>query len=150
MQSWVKDKEMTMNEIHIKKSLEWRLNVVMSERRIKTVTELKRRLDAIGVSISSAQLGRVVWERPQKINIDLLEGLVTVLECSVSDILRVDGFPNPPKERKKTDDNDSVTKTQLPAKPPKPRVKPVLTSSPDDLTGPKLTSIPLPIPLRKQ
>ncbi len=139
-----------MSDFGMKKTLEWRLNVVMSERRIKTVTELKRRLDAIGVSISSAQLGRVVWERPQKINIDLLEGLVTVLECSVADILRVDGAPDSVKERKKTENNDAAVKEKSPAKEPKPRVKPVLLSSPNDLTGPKLTSIPLPTPLRKQ
>jgi len=139
-----------MNDLNLKKTLEWRLNVVMSERRIKTITELKRRLDSIGVSISSAQLGRVVWERPQKINIELLEGLVTVLGCSVSDILRVEGAMDIQKDWKKTEGTDTAVKETKQAKEPRPRVKPVLVSTPDNLTGPKLTSIPLPAPYRKQ
>ncbi|NJD39239.1 MAG: hypothetical protein FIA89_13095 [Geobacter sp.] len=58
-------------------TIEWRLNVVMSERRIKTIIELKRRLaNEAKVFISSAQLGRVVWERPQKLSMELLAGLV--------------------------------------------------------------------------
>lgn len=137
-----------MNEPAVRQTLEWRLNVVMSERRIKTVTELKRRLDSIGVGISSAQLGRVVWERPQKINIDLLEGLVTVLNCSVADILRVDVTHNSVNEQKKNEPKNAV-KEKLPVKEPKPRVKPIILSSSSDLTGPKLTSIPLPPPVRK-
>ncbi|MDD2734550.1 MAG: helix-turn-helix transcriptional regulator [Desulfuromonadaceae bacterium] len=125
------------------KTLEWRLNVIMSERRIKTVTDLKRRLDAIGFSISSAQLGRVVWERPQKINIDLLEGLLTVLACDISDILKVVTVSQPgiEKETKAPKQADQPVEEK---KEPRPRVKPVLTLTSKDITGPKLTAIPLP------
>lgn len=121
-------------------TIEWRLNVVTSERRIKTITELKRRLaKEADVHISSAQLGRVVWERPQKLSMELLAGLVKVLDCEVSDIMRVVKTPvanitneapvskelNRPKERKE-------------------RVKPLKLVGEDDLLGPKLTSVPIP------
>ncbi len=129
-----------MNEQMKKKRLEWRLNVMMSERRIKTITDLKRRLDAIGVNISSAQLGRIVWERPQKINTDLLEGLVTVLECNVSDIIKVCDMPILEDEKTYS---AVVSKLKTP-KEQKPRVKPILVASSEDITGPKLSAIPLP------
>jgi DNA-binding Xre family transcriptional regulator len=133
-----------MSDQIIKADLEWRLNVVMSERRIKTITELKRRLDAIDVHISSAQLGRVVWERPQKINIDLLEGLVTVLDCDVSEILRKSGASDNGKDRRKAESVESTAKQKDTPKEPRLRVKPVLVSSSENVTGPKLTAIPLP------
>lgn len=132
-----------MKDMKVNKTLEWRLNVVMSERRIKTITELKRRLDAIGVGISSAQLGRVVWERPQKINIELLEGLVTVLECEVSDILKVCVTPGSDKIQK-PESSESATKEKDAVKERKPRVKPVLVPTPEDLKGPQLIAFPLP------
>jgi DNA-binding Xre family transcriptional regulator len=115
----------------------------MSERRIKTVTELKRRLDDIRVGISSAQLGRVVWERPQKINIELLEGLLTVLACDVSDILKVVVVSEPGNENE-TKIPKQADQPEKGKKEPRPRVKPVLASTPQDITGPKLTAIPLP------
>jgi len=47
--------------------LGWRLRVRMAENRIPTATELKRRLDAIGYDITSAQLSRIVDERPAQV-----------------------------------------------------------------------------------
>jgi DNA-binding Xre family transcriptional regulator len=132
-----------MKGIKVNKTLEWRLNVVMSERRIKTITELKRRLDAIGVGISSAQLGRVVWERPQKINIELLEGLVTVLECEVSDILKVVVTSGSDKTQK-PESSENAAKEKDAVKERKPRVKPVLVPTSGDLKGPQLIAFPLP------
>lgn len=124
----------------IKKSwqLEWRLNVVMSERRIKTITELKRRLGDIGVHISSAQLGRVVWECPQKINTELLAGLVTVLDCAVSDIIRVSKSPATEQLAQ-----PAVVREPKVPKERKERVKPLQLVKQDDLLGPKLTPYPV-------
>lgn len=135
-----------MAQQHKRRTIEWRLNVVMSERRIKTVSELKRRLDDAGICISSAQLGRVVWERPKKINIELLEGLLTVLECDVSDILKVAVIPESGDvdEPESTERANKHTKSKPQTKEPRQRVKPVLTSSSEDITGPKLTAIPMP------
>lgn len=121
------------------RQLEWRLNVVMSERRIKTITELKRRLGDIGVHISSAQLGRVVWECPQKVNTELLAGLVTVLDCEVSDIIRVSKSPVPEPMAQPA----AVREPKAP-KERKERAKPLQLVKQDDLLGPKLTPYPIP------
>jgi DNA-binding Xre family transcriptional regulator len=131
-----------------KRTIEWRLNVVMSERRIKAVSELRRRLAAIGVSISSAQLGRVVWERPQKLNVELLEGLLTVLECDVADIIRVVTAPAPENAPKPTPPPKGEERPEKSAKEPKPRVRHIVPSTPADITGPRVT--PLPLPERKR
>ena len=40
--------------------MEWRLPAVMGEQRIRTATDLQRRLREVGVSISSAQLTRLI------------------------------------------------------------------------------------------
>lgn len=124
----------------ISDNIEWRLNVVMSERRIKTVTELKRRLDReADVHISSAQLGRVVWERPQKLSIELLAGLVKVLDCEINDIMRVAKTPltNVANEL-------PVNKEPKLPKERKERAKPLQLVEEDDLLGPKLTAVPIP------
>jgi len=131
-----------MSDQKTARQLEWRLNVVMSERRIKTITELKRRLGEIGVHISSAQLGRVVWECPQKVNMELLAGLVTVLDCDVSDIMRVSASP----EAKPTP-QPAAQEPKAP-KERKARVKPLPLVKQDDLLGPKL--VPYPVSPREK
>ena len=121
-------------------NIEWRLNVVMSERRIKTITELRRRLaNEADVHISSAQLGRVVWERPQKLSMELLAGLTKVLDCEVGDIMRVVKTPvtNVANE-------DLASKEVKTLKERKERVKPLKLVEEDDLLGPKLTPVPMP------
>lgn len=125
-------------------TIEWRLNVVMSERRIKTIIELKRRLaNEAKVFISSAQLGRVVWERPQKLSMELLAGLVKVLDCEIGDIMRVVKVPDTGAI-----DNLPAGKEPSPPKERKERVKPLKLVDEDDMLGPKLT--PVPIPPRKK
>lgn len=122
----------------ILKTIEWRLNVVMSERRIKTIIELKRRLaKEADVHISSAQLGRVVWERPQKLSMELLAGLVKVLGCEIGDIMRVVKAPDTVVA-----DNTPVNKEPNPPKERQERVKPLKLVDEDDLLGPKLTPVP--------
>lgn len=71
------------------KEIRWRLRVMMAERNIKTVTDLGRRLNGIGLEISSQQLSRVVNDMPQRINTDLLAGLLTVLDCTPTDLFQV-------------------------------------------------------------
>lgn len=71
-----------------RKSLHWELRVVMAKRRIKSIAELKRRLDAVGYDISEAQLGRIADQPlPPRLNVPLLEALITVLDCDVLELL---------------------------------------------------------------
>lgn len=69
--------------------IEWRLLNMMAERRIRRVTELRKRLLAHGVEISSQQIGRLVNQFPERLNTNYLRGLLTVLDCDISDLIRV-------------------------------------------------------------
>jgi DNA-binding Xre family transcriptional regulator len=88
-----------------KKVHTWRLRKVMADRDIWTAIELHRRLTAYGLELSSAHVSRIIQERPQRINTDLLDALVSVLDCDISDILKAevvteDGNAPAPKPEK--------------------------------------------------
>ena len=68
--------------------LEWRVRVVMAERGLKTVTSLQRLLSKAGIEVSTQHLSTVVNGLPERLNLVLLSGLCTVLDCDVSDLLR--------------------------------------------------------------
>ena len=70
------------------KNGEWRLPVVMAERGIRTATELHRMLTPYGIDISSHRISRIVAKMPDRLNMQVLIGLMTVLECSASDLIR--------------------------------------------------------------
>lgn len=59
----------------------------MAEHGIRTVTELAARLNAIGVTISISQLGRLIDGKSKLINPEILEGLMTVLDCGLEGVL---------------------------------------------------------------
>ncbi|PKY09780.1 hypothetical protein B1757_13115 [Acidithiobacillus marinus] len=68
--------------------IEWRIRVAMAERNVKTVTELNRRLDRLGVKISNTQLNRIV-DGGQRISADVLAGIAVVLDCEIGDLMRL-------------------------------------------------------------
>lgn len=68
--------------------LQWRLHTVMSERGIRTTTELHRRLESSGLDITPQQLSRIVARLPRLLNTTVLAALMTSLECTASDLLR--------------------------------------------------------------
>jgi DNA-binding Xre family transcriptional regulator len=70
------------------KTVAWRVRVMMAEREVRSVSELVRRLEAIGISISVAQLGRLIDGKTQHWSQEVIEGLLTVLDCEISDLLR--------------------------------------------------------------
>jgi DNA-binding Xre family transcriptional regulator len=76
-----------INEMNQEKRLAWQLRKLMVERAIRSASELKRRLEEIGHEITTAHAARIVNEMPRRISIDLLGALMTVLDCSVSDLL---------------------------------------------------------------
>lgn len=139
------------------KQLEWRLAMMMAERGIRTATELHRRLTEYGIDISSDRVSRVVAQRPERLNLDLLAGLATVLDCDTQDLLRLlppDQTPEPEKQR-------AAGPTPLPKRerPPtaKEKTASVATARPaapkneiDALVGSMLATKMLPIPLKKR
>ena len=68
--------------------MEWRLSALMGERRIRTATDLQRRLNEVGVSISSAQLARLINGNPARLSSNLMYGLTLVLDCEACDLWR--------------------------------------------------------------
>jgi DNA-binding Xre family transcriptional regulator len=77
---------MAKRKANARRTLVWRVRVVMAERNVRSVSELVRRLEDIGVSISIAQLGRLIDGKTQHWSQEVIEGLVTVLECTVGDL----------------------------------------------------------------
>ena len=68
--------------------LHWRLHTVMSERGIRTASELHRRLVGLDVPITHSQVCRTVTHRPERLSIELLAALMHTLDCSASDLLQ--------------------------------------------------------------
>lgn len=124
-----------------KKRLSWRLRVMMAERNITTATELQRLLDKTGYNITSSQLTRIIKDRPDRISTDLLDHLLTVLNCEISDLLRSD-----PVATENSINETPSSKNEVEAKPKKQRVRrePEAISSSEDLTGPKVRAFPIP------
>jgi len=120
---------------------------MMAEWNIRTVTDLGRRLHDIGLDISSQQLARVVNDMPQRINTDLLAGLLTVLDCTPADLLQIrepaDSYPmggEKEVERRKEISRAHRPSTLQRRRPPR-APKPAETD--DDITGPAITPFPL-------
>ena len=74
-----------------RKQVVWRVRVLMAERNIRSVSELVRRLDDIGVAISIAQLGRMIDGKTQHWSQDVVEGLITILDCQIGDLWQEQG-----------------------------------------------------------
>lgn len=71
-----------------RRAVVWRVRVLMAERNVRSVSQLMRQLEDIGVSISIAQLGRLIDGKTQHWSQEIIEGLMTVLECKVGDLWR--------------------------------------------------------------
>ncbi len=67
----------------------WRTRVMMAERGVRSVSALRRKLAALGIDISDAQLGRIVDGRSSHFNSQVIAGLLTALECGLSDLIAV-------------------------------------------------------------
>ena len=66
-----------------------RARTVMAERGVRSVSALQRSLAAIGIAISVPQLIRVVDGDAKHLNKDVIEGLLTVLNCGVGDLFAI-------------------------------------------------------------
>lgn len=134
------------------KILRWRLRVMMAERKIKTVTELGRRLQALGVTLSSQHLTRLIDDLPQRLNTELVAALLTVLDCKLTDLIQVEEpEPSaPPPAEPATGPAATLPgqgmETPAPATkaPRKRRTKPQAAAVlVDDITGPVVRPFPI-------
>lgn len=139
--------------LKLTKRLVWRLPVLMAEHRIRTATELKRRLEELGYEITSVHVARLVHDRPQRISSDLLDALVTIFDCTANEILAVE-MVNPDEEGRETMDpkaSESVPRTGKADRKREGKPKPKATRANlpegmnlENITGPKLHAIPNP------
>jgi len=70
--------------------LEWNLRVLMAQHHIASATELMRRLDAVGVQLSTSQASRIVKEMPNRLSVPLVRGILKVFRCDISDLIIVE------------------------------------------------------------
>lgn len=125
----------------VKTQMEWRLPALMGERRIRTATDLQRRLHEVGVDISSAQLTRLVNGNPARLSNNLMYGLTLVLDCEACDLLHNPDRPIP-HERERA---ERLTHTPKPRLATAGDVEEDARDSPKEVrkqTGPKVTSFP--------
>ena len=73
----------------VRNRLGWELDELMYLRRIRTFVELSKRLRSVGVEISAAHLSRIRHDPPERLSRELLEGLTTVLTCTMNDLMPV-------------------------------------------------------------
>lgn len=66
-----------------------RARSVMADRGFRSISALQRSLVAIGVAISVPQLIRVIDGHAKHINKEVIEGLLTVFDCGVSELFSV-------------------------------------------------------------
>ena len=72
------------------KTISWRLRTLMAERGMFKTTDLLEPLKAEGVALSREQVFRLVTQTPQRLNVEVLAALCTILDCTPSDLLVLD------------------------------------------------------------
>ncbi len=66
---------------------------MMAARGIRSSAALQRMLISSGVQISQAQLLRIIDNKSLKMNMDVLNGLLNVFQCSVHDLVGEEPAP---------------------------------------------------------
>ncbi|MGO1261443.1 MAG: helix-turn-helix domain-containing protein [Bifidobacterium mongoliense] len=69
------------------KTIAWRLRTLMAERGMFKTTDLLEPLQTEGVTLSREQVFRLVTQTPQRLNVEVLAALCTILDCTPSDLL---------------------------------------------------------------
>ncbi len=125
--------------------LQWRLHTMMSDRGIRTATELYRRLEPYGIDITSHQLSRIVSKMPSRLNTHVLAALLTELQCEASDLIRAVPAGTAPGPVGSKSASPRAPAPTAPA-PRAPRVRSIDRKPPPSVLGPKLLSVKPPPP----
>ena len=132
-----------MGDVKISRQMVWKLYLLMAKEKIRTVTELQRRLRVVGYNISTTQLARNVYERPQRINAEFLDALLTVFECDITDLMGVEEIGEGSEEAHEEAGSPKALGDEGRPKTMKTKALAV----PDTIAGPK--AIPFPVAGRK-
>ena len=135
----------------------------MLDHNIKSAAALQRRLEEVGVDISSAQVSRIIYDRPVRANMELLDALATIFSCTANDLLPVrhvtpdestegptvidetDPVPEAQPVKEPVSTAHEKPKREAKAKKDTAKVVPLKRDKPEyGITGPKLTPLPNP------
>ena len=73
----------------LKMRYEWKLRELMAERGMWKTTELRPLLDERGITMSTAQVHRLVTTKPVRLSLDLLSALCDILDCDPAALIEV-------------------------------------------------------------
>lgn len=68
---------------------------MMASRGVRSVAALQRMLIAAGVDISNQQLIRIIDNTSTRLNMDVINGLLNIFNCSVHDLIGEEPVPRP-------------------------------------------------------
>lgn len=71
------------------------VRTLMASRGIRSSAALQRMLISDGVQISNAQLLRIIDNKSLKVNMDVINGLLNVFQCSVHDLVGEEAAAEP-------------------------------------------------------
>ena len=94
-----------------------RLQERMHERGIHQITALQRELERHGIDLSSSQIHRLVTGTPERLNLEVLAALCTVLACSPAELIEVHA-----KTPKRKASGDNVVDMAATVRPRRARV----------------------------
>ncbi len=80
-------------------TITWRLRNIMADRGMFKTTDLVEPLRRENVTLSKEQIFRLVTQPPQRLNVEVLAALCTVLECTPNDLLKLEESSQQPAER---------------------------------------------------
>jgi DNA-binding Xre family transcriptional regulator len=80
-------------------SYKWNLRQIMAERGLWKTSELGPLLGQRGVSLSSAQVYRLVANTPERLSLKTLAALCDIFACSPSDLIEITTEEEHPKTR---------------------------------------------------
>jgi DNA-binding Xre family transcriptional regulator len=72
------------------------IRTLMAKRNVRSVAALQRMLISAGVDISNQQLNRIVDNRATLLNLNVVNGLLKVLQCSVHELFDEMSAPRAP------------------------------------------------------
>lgn len=68
---------------------QWHLRRLMAERGMFNTTALRPLLAEHGVNLSASQVYRLVTERPERLSVATLAALVSILGCTMDELIEV-------------------------------------------------------------
>jgi DNA-binding Xre family transcriptional regulator len=75
--------------MNLKMRYDWRLRELMAEREMWKTTDLSPLLAERGITMSSAQIHRLVTTKPVRLSLDLLAALCDIFDCEPGALINI-------------------------------------------------------------